>query len=87
MIRERRTVVEGTPPPLIQWGGVFAGTLSALRRVGSFRCCGWAWPMARTGTCSTSTWTGGSVPRPSLPCCSPASWRALRQPPEASLPG
>ena len=30
MIRERRTAVEGTPPPLIQWGGVFAGTVIGL---------------------------------------------------------
>ena len=30
MIQERRTVVEGTPPPLIGWGGVFAGTVIGL---------------------------------------------------------
>ena len=30
MISERRTDVEGTPPPLIQWGGVFAGTVIGL---------------------------------------------------------
>ena len=30
MIRERRIAVEGTPPPLIQWGGVFAGTVIGL---------------------------------------------------------
>ena len=30
MIHERRPTVEGTPPPLIQWGGVFAGTVIGL---------------------------------------------------------
>ena len=30
MLHERRTVVEGTPPPLILWGGVFAGTVIGL---------------------------------------------------------
>jgi hypothetical protein len=30
MIRERRTAVGGTPPPLIQLGGVFAGTVIGL---------------------------------------------------------
>ena len=30
MKQQRRTVVEGTPPPLIGWGGVFAGTVIGL---------------------------------------------------------
>ena len=30
MIHERRTVTEATPPPLILWGGVFAGTVIGL---------------------------------------------------------
>ena len=30
MLHERRTVVEGSPPPLILWGGVFAGTVIGL---------------------------------------------------------
>ena len=30
MTQQRRTVVEGTPPPLIGWGGVFAGTVIGL---------------------------------------------------------
>jgi hypothetical protein len=36
MIRERRTAVKGTPPPLIQWGGVFAGSVIGLAAGGLF---------------------------------------------------